>query len=78
MQQVAIEKLSALHFFYRASNDCNTCNSSDQRMLALHLFSEIVDLFFFIQKLCHDDKKSFKPISTMDVHVLNKALFITF
>lgn len=46
MQQVAVEKLSALHFFYRASNDCNTCNSSDQRMLALHLFSEIVDLFF--------------------------------
>lgn len=47
MQQVAIEKLSALHFFYRTSNDCNTCNSSDQRMLALHLFSEIVDLFFY-------------------------------
>lgn len=47
MQQVAVEKLSALHFFYRASNDCNTCNSSDQRMLALHLFSEIVDLFFY-------------------------------
>lgn len=77
MQQVAVEKLSALHFFYRASNDCNTCNYSDQRMLALHLFSEIVDLFF-IQKSCHDVKKSFRPISTMDVHVLNKALFITF
>lgn len=47
MQQVAVEKLSALHFFYRASNDCNTCYYSDQRMLALHLFFEIVDLFFY-------------------------------